>query len=691
MHFLQKLLSRRRLLRRCVLGMAVSVGLLGMFLGINRLFENILLQSLSEMNSEFVDHVDLVSSTLFDTIESSARLMFYSTSIETLRASPAMSAQESLEGQQALDSSVQSCPYLKSVMVYNPTTDYVYTSEDGFPNTKAADFHDQSAVALVEGWEQQEWLVPVKRQVFDGFCYTFLYYSDDPADGVLILNVDTDWYEQRLLGVYAGGSCVLLNKHGHVIVSGSPLLSNEAIALWPTLAKAHADGATKDAFYFTSGSAGFLYHHMKNSSWSYLRYIKLDDLSPSLYRMRRLAYVLLTLICCVFLLGVLLMMLRFYRPLQRVRSTLERSGGIAGSDVSQQLDLLVESHREQTQTEQLQQLFAGVPAVELHFPVCLVLADCDSHAALESYMAGHGVAGALVGRCDFGCAVVFALAPGADPSERCGELFADNAPFTACCYSRPCADLAALAQSRAALNEIWRMRFLFGEQTCYSELLLESCSAKSGFDSKEALALCSALRGCQLAQARVLWNRIFQAIRHYRWADFCFAVQYVCKSLISLEAELNGPALDLYPEQVESISSIAELQNTMESAFVQIDQVASNRKEKRLASLAQQVTERIREDYADSSLSAQQLADVMGLNAAYLGRLFRESTGHSISDAINETRVAQAKLLLAQTELSAENISMQIGCNNAKYFFVLFKKLTGETPRQYRQRVRGEG
>lgn len=109
----------------------------------------------------------------------------------------------------------------------------------------------------------------VKRQVFDGFCYTFLYYSDDPADGVLILNVDTDWYEQRLLGVYAGGSCVLLNKHGHVIVSGSPLLSNEAIALWSTLAKAHADGATKDAFYFTSGSAGFLYHHMKNSSWSY--------------------------------------------------------------------------------------------------------------------------------------------------------------------------------------------------------------------------------------------------------------------------------------------------------------------------------------------------------------------------------------------------------------------------------------
>lgn len=132
--------------------------------------------------------------------------------------------------------------------------------------------------------------------------------------------------------------------------------------------------------------------------------------------MRRLAYVLLTLICCVFLLGVLLMMLRFYRPLQRVRSTLERSGGIAGSDVSQQLDLLVESHREQTQTEQLQQLFAGVPAVELHFPFALCWLTATATPRWKATWPGTALRAPPVKPMRLRCAVVFALAPGADPS-----------------------------------------------------------------------------------------------------------------------------------------------------------------------------------------------------------------------------------------------------------------------------------
>ena len=47
--------------------------------------------------------------------------------------------------------------------------------------------------------------------------------------------------------------------------------------------------------------------------------------------------------------------------------------------------------------------------------------------------------------------------------------------------------------------------------------------------------------------------------------------------------------------------------------------------------------------------------------------------------------------LLRETDLSVEAIARQIGVENTKYFFVLFKKIKGVTPRQIRMLREGEG
>ena len=90
-------------------------------------------------------------------------------------------------------------------------------------------------------------------------------------------------------------------------------------------------------------------------------------------------------------------------------------------------------------------------------------------------------------------------------------------------------------------------------------------------------------------------------------------------------------------------------------------------------------------------MSAQTIAEEMGLSAPYFRKQYLNETGLSIGDKLNQIRVDEACRLLRETDLSVEAIARQIGVENTKYFFVLFKKIKGVTPRQFRMLREGEG
>ena len=70
---------------------------------------------------------------------------------------------------------------------------------------------------------------------------------------------------------------------------------------------------------------------------------------------------------------------------------------------------------------------------------------------------------------------------------------------------------------------------------------------------------------------------------------------------------------------------------------------------------------------------------------SYLCRVFKENTGHSIMQYYTEMKVTEAKLLLHTTQMSITHISERLGFENPQYFARVFRKLTGNTPREYRK------
>lgn len=98
-----------------------------------------------------------------------------------------------------------------------------------------------------------------------------------------------------------------------------------------------------------------------------------------------------------------------------------------------------------------------------------------------------------------------------------------------------------------------------------------------------------------------------------------------------------------------------------------------------------QAKEYVREHVSDSMLSLDIVAEHVGINAAYLSRLFYETGGSSFVNFVNQCRVDSAITLLRQSRIPVRDIGFKTGFNSVQNFNRVFKKHTGKTPGAYRR------
>lgn len=99
--------------------------------------------------------------------------------------------------------------------------------------------------------------------------------------------------------------------------------------------------------------------------------------------------------------------------------------------------------------------------------------------------------------------------------------------------------------------------------------------------------------------------------------------------------------------------------------------------------LIKRVLEYISSSYREE-ISIKTLACKMNTNANYLGQLFKEETGRYFSDYLSLFRVNKAKELLSTTDCSISEISKSVGYPDPGYFYKVFKKYAGLSPKEFR-------
>ncbi|KWX70498.1 helix-turn-helix domain-containing protein [Paenibacillus jilunlii] len=85
-------------------------------------------------------------------------------------------------------------------------------------------------------------------------------------------------------------------------------------------------------------------------------------------------------------------------------------------------------------------------------------------------------------------------------------------------------------------------------------------------------------------------------------------------------------------------------------------------------------------------LSREDVAASVYLTGDYLAKVFKNETGQTVKEYLNDCRIKEAKQRLIESTASIGDIAMDTGFDTISYFSTVFKKLTGETPIAYRSK-----
>ena len=96
-----------------------------------------------------------------------------------------------------------------------------------------------------------------------------------------------------------------------------------------------------------------------------------------------------------------------------------------------------------------------------------------------------------------------------------------------------------------------------------------------------------------------------------------------------------------------------------------------------------QAKQYIQEHYAES-LSLEEVSSQAGFSSSYFSTLFRKETGKNFLEYLTDVRIEEAKRLLRRSGDTIEQIGKAVGMNDYKRFSKTFKKITGISPKEYR-------
>lgn len=91
------------------------------------------------------------------------------------------------------------------------------------------------------------------------------------------------------------------------------------------------------------------------------------------------------------------------------------------------------------------------------------------------------------------------------------------------------------------------------------------------------------------------------------------------------------------------------------------------------------------EAHFGESISLRDVAWAVSLTPAHLTTVVRRKTGRTVQEWITERRMAEARRLLVETDLAAEEIGLIVGYRTAGYFVRAFRQAHGITPLAWRR------
>ncbi len=91
-------------------------------------------------------------------------------------------------------------------------------------------------------------------------------------------------------------------------------------------------------------------------------------------------------------------------------------------------------------------------------------------------------------------------------------------------------------------------------------------------------------------------------------------------------------------------------------------------------------------EHMSEDLRSSVIAEALGYSSDYIARIYKQTYGETITEAIHKSRVFFGGELLRRTTMSISEIAAAAGFKSTEDFYRVFKRIKNESPSEYRRR-----
>ncbi len=635
--------------------------------------------------------------------------IYFSDQIVKLRTAEALTNFEKIAGMRALNQSIAVGTFIHSIYLYNGRLNYIFSTVDNnrkYASSTTEQFLDWEALDLFRNRNTSRGFRPILRSMETGrgedtHVYSYMIKNDDERTGIMI-NVPSEELNKIIFGQYRD-SFILDNELNIIAMqddSDTALIDSiRSAGLERHDGYRRIDIEDRDMICFYSYEEGYDYY--------YVRFSDYDEVFGSLSLIRNIVYVLFSLSIAFASFIAITILLKVYFPYVKLASALKKDSddALTMDQLTERLDQLIassqnedhlrESVNRMLKGEAIYNILSGTETrieetienykLNLDFN-CPVLPVLVTSFNTEPYIAiaedfGIKAEGAAVGQNSY-----LLLQKDRIDIEELGARFLKRKSTEYIFFGHLCSSWEELPLVYFDLNRLLERRSIEPEKHISStDRLLELDSSIKDVND-EIKQLTNLIRKGQAPTTiRTRLNRIFELLENktYRATLTCYfnLYQSILQSADDPEYEKKSNefnhVLNRMKDESEAKAIIIKASTEASSAF-------RYEKESRNQTLISQITDIADSDYSNSALCSQYIADRLNMSCTYICRQFKASENISIEAYINRIRIEKSKELLKDRSTAVRDAAIKSGFSNPQYYYVLFKKETGMTPKEYR-------
>ncbi|WP_027628861.1 response regulator [Ruminiclostridium cellobioparum] len=205
--------------------------------------------------------------------------------------------------------------------------------------------------------------------------------------------------------------------------------------------------------------------------------------------------------------------------------------------------------------------------------------------------------------------------------------------------------------------------------------------------------ICGAIQGGNYESMEVELLNMFEKVKKSRMRNIPFfkvmMVELILSSYKAAEEEVYAQLIGevgLLVRRLMQANNLLDIERIVSDCFKKLSDCLESRNQSENRQVVKLAMNYMKKDFDNPDLMLKDVAEKVHISANYLSSLFKRFEDNSFINCLNNIRLGQAKKLLVNREVKMYEVAFRSGFNSSQYFSSCFKKSTGMTPSEYRQK-----